>query len=236
MLLVCIDILSLCLIITVFALLQAATRKRKWKRRPPQIFFIADTHFDSRKNSRLRRFRSVRNMNGVMCIRWNRTVAPQDTVYFLGDFANHRTKIWWNRLNGRKIHIRGNHDRGRGCHLDFVTFGGIQFYLVHNYRHVPKAYQGWVIHGHSHHAPFVNAKEQRICVCANRIAYKPINASAILKRVAKVDTSSANSIDKEKSTPQSKYLKSCKYTYCSYCNSSVSKYAKKCPGCNASVN
>jgi len=194
-LVICIAILSFCLILTIFALLQTATRKRKWKRRPSQIFFIADTHFDSRKNSRLRHFHSVRDMNWLIRIRWNRTVAPQDTVYFLGDFANHRTKLWWSRLNGRKIHVRGNHDRGRGRPLDFISFGGIQFYLVHNYHHVPSAYQGWVIHGHSHNAPFFNAKERRICVCANKIGYKPINSKTILKRVAKIEPSVISGIN-----------------------------------------
>jgi calcineurin-like phosphoesterase family protein len=53
-------------------------------------------------------------MNEQMVLEWNATIAPEDTVYILGDVAflpaDKAVKIM-RRLNGTKILVEGNHDR-----------------------------------------------------------------------------------------------------------------------------
>jgi calcineurin-like phosphoesterase family protein len=53
-------------------------------------------------------------MNEQMVLEWNETIAPEDTVYILGDVAflpaDKAVKIM-RRLNGTKILVEGNHDR-----------------------------------------------------------------------------------------------------------------------------
>jgi calcineurin-like phosphoesterase family protein len=60
-------------------------------------------------------------MDETMIERWNAKVQPQDTVYHLGDVVINKKYLHLvERLNGRKILIRGNHD----------IFGDEQYYLA----------------------------------------------------------------------------------------------------------
>lgn len=81
------------------------------------IWFTSDTHFYHFNVIGYcdRPFRTVEEMNEIMAKKWNEVVAPEDTVYFLGDFslAIRPVELYTNRLNGRKIMIMGNHD---WCH------------------------------------------------------------------------------------------------------------------------
>lgn len=82
------------------------------------IWFTSDHHFGHEAIIRhcRRPFRDVENMNTEMTWRWNVTVAPNDTVYYLGDFSLERPEEWGKivyRLNGRKLLVPGNHDRVR---------------------------------------------------------------------------------------------------------------------------
>ena len=57
--------------------------------------------------------RSVERMNADLILRWNDRVAPDDTVYHLGDFAFGKPEQWQEvltQLRGHKILIIGNHD------------------------------------------------------------------------------------------------------------------------------
>lgn len=52
-------------------------------------------------------------MNETIIQNWNNTVSPDDTVYFLGDFAfcgNGKKRAVLRELNGNKIMVWGNHD------------------------------------------------------------------------------------------------------------------------------
>jgi calcineurin-like phosphoesterase family protein len=64
--------------------------------------------------SRARFNNDVDYMNEQMVAEWNATIAPEDTVYILGDVAflpaDKAVKIM-RRLNGTKILVEGNHDR-----------------------------------------------------------------------------------------------------------------------------
>lgn len=59
-------------------------------------------------------FLTVQTMNNTFIEKWNRSIQPNDTVYYLGDFAmpcniDECSKLL-KKLNGYKILIRGNHD------------------------------------------------------------------------------------------------------------------------------
>ncbi|HUS89517.1 MAG TPA: hypothetical protein VMW91_09155 [Desulfosporosinus sp.] len=51
-------------------------------------------------------------MDEIIINKWNEVVSPEDIVYHLGDFAfrSKNTYSCFNRLNGTKILIFGNHD------------------------------------------------------------------------------------------------------------------------------
>lgn len=80
------------------------------------LFFTSDHHFGHRNIIRYakRPFSSVEEMNEVMIERWNAKVQPQDSVFYLGDFALCPPKETENilaQLNGRICLIKGNHER-----------------------------------------------------------------------------------------------------------------------------
>lgn len=86
------------------------------------IWFVSDSHFNHDNIIRLSRrpAENVTDMNELMIQRWNEAVKDDDTVYHLGDFAyppkneHHMTfDEIGARLKGKKILIRGNHDRER---------------------------------------------------------------------------------------------------------------------------
>ena len=76
------------------------------------IFFTGCTHFGYANIIKLagRPFASVDEMNEVLIERWNSVVETGDIVYHLGDFSWKNPVPYWNRLNGRKHLILGNHD------------------------------------------------------------------------------------------------------------------------------
>ncbi len=60
----------------------------------------------------LRSFNDVTHMNEFIVMQHNRVVQPADRVYFLGDFCFHRRDLYiLSRMNGRKVLIKGNHDK-----------------------------------------------------------------------------------------------------------------------------
>jgi calcineurin-like phosphoesterase family protein len=80
------------------------------------VWFTADTHFGHAGALSLYRrpFASVAAMNVAMVERWNQTVAPDDDVWHLGDFALRTTQEaaadLLRGLHGRKHLIIGNND------------------------------------------------------------------------------------------------------------------------------
>ena len=121
-------------------------------------WLISDTHFNHEMLIRegFRNFESVEEMNERIVNNWNDTVSPQDTVYFLGDFAfGKEGNKWLSLLNGNIIIIRGNHDSGSLSKITAIetTFEGHKLLLLHNPRHAD-----WfpahdiIIHGHVHKA------------------------------------------------------------------------------------
>jgi calcineurin-like phosphoesterase family protein len=80
-------------------------------------WFTSDHHFGHLNIIKYceRPFDSLADMNAAMQGAWNGVVEPDDTVYYLGDFAMQPRLVTeiLPRLKGSKILIAGNHDR---CH------------------------------------------------------------------------------------------------------------------------
>jgi calcineurin-like phosphoesterase family protein len=77
------------------------------------IYFTSDTHFGHAKVIQYsnRPFSNVEEMDETLIANWNNRVSATDTIYHLGDFSFSRTPAkYFDRLNGNKILIRGNHD------------------------------------------------------------------------------------------------------------------------------
>lgn len=83
-----------------------------------KTFVTSDTHFGHTNIIKFcqRPFKSVEVMNEAMIERWNKVISPEDTVYFLGDFAMGPMATddfilkTLKALNGKKSVIIGNHD------------------------------------------------------------------------------------------------------------------------------
>lgn len=86
-------------------------------------YYTADTHFGhklmiSDRIDRPRPFASTGEMDEALIRGWNAVVKPDDLVYHLGDFAfglhdKARVRSIFERLQGRKVLILGNHDYGK---------------------------------------------------------------------------------------------------------------------------
>lgn len=79
-------------------------------------YYISDTHFGHFNIIRYdnRPFENTDVMDNALTENWNKVVANDDTVYILGDFSWHseeKTLGILDALNGKKILIKGNHDR-----------------------------------------------------------------------------------------------------------------------------
>jgi calcineurin-like phosphoesterase family protein len=82
----------------------------------PEVWYSSDHHFGHARIIELcdRPFRDVEHMDEELIARHNAMVAPEDTVWFLGDVALGKireTLPLVSRMNGRKILVAGNHDR-----------------------------------------------------------------------------------------------------------------------------
>lgn len=101
-------------------------------------FFISDSHFYHDKIIRFagRPFRNVEQMNNAMVENWNRRVGQHDTVYHLGDIgffrSAQRMQDTVSALNGRKILIKGNHDKFTNTQYKMAGFEEVHKY---NYRY-----------------------------------------------------------------------------------------------------
>lgn len=110
-------------------------------------FFTSDLHLGHARviDYCKRPFRSVWEMDAELIRRWNARVAPNDTVFVLGDFAlgpKERLREYVQQLHGALVLIRGNHDRNA------VHYKDAGFTYVHNsLLYMPNnAFDVWMSH------------------------------------------------------------------------------------------
>lgn len=127
------------------------------------IFVTADQHFDHANivSHTNRPFENVQEMNEALLNNWNSVVKPKDLVYVVGDFAWRNHGKWINVTNGKKILIRGTHDKMnqamlcqfRAIHdLLQTSINGQEVVFCH---YAMKTWRGsyrgaWHLYGHSH--------------------------------------------------------------------------------------
>ncbi|WAI01381.1 metallophosphoesterase family protein [Methanogenium organophilum] len=161
----------------------------------PETFLTADLHLGHRDAIRYycRPFlpEDSTTMDRVLISNWNHTVGPEDHVIFAGDFTykadGEQTDAYRSMLNGTITWIEGNHDT---CLRDTVashtlTADGHSFLVVHNPKHVPATYRGWVIHGHTHNArlsdyPFISFTNRTVNISTDVTGYRPVPLTEIL--------------------------------------------------------
>jgi calcineurin-like phosphoesterase family protein len=132
-------------------------------------WFVSDTHFGHTNIIRYskRPFAETAEHDETLISNWNRSVAPTDDVYFLGDFifrSKDRAIDIRRRLHGAQFHfIVGNHDSGARQIRDtfawydtvkMVEVNGQKIWLSHYAHRVwDRSHHGvWHLYGHSHHS------------------------------------------------------------------------------------
>jgi len=72
-------------------------------------------------------------MDEALIANWNSKVKVDDTVYFLGDLTfQSKVEKYLSRLNGYIVWIKGNHDKKSILKKAVISYGGIDWELVHN--------------------------------------------------------------------------------------------------------
>ena len=160
------------------------------------IFLISDTHFGhtnilsflKKDGTKLRHFNSVEEMDETLINNWNSVVSKEDKVYHLGDvnFCSFtKLKEIFDRLNGTKVLIKGNHDDKLTLNQFSQLFKDVRAYhILDKYilSHIPihpESLYRWKanIHGHLHNN--IIDDPRYINVSVERINYTPISFEEI---------------------------------------------------------
>jgi len=159
------------------------------------VWFTADTHFGHAGaiGHWGRPYISVDAMDAALIENWNRTVAPGDTVWHLGDFAlRHdvpRMEAILKALHGSKHLIAGNNDgpptRGLkgwasvGDYAELAVEDGTRLVLGHYaFRTWNRMYKGaWNLHGHSHGA--LKGMTRQVDVGVDVWSFRPVDFATI---------------------------------------------------------
>lgn len=163
-------------------------------------YFISDTHFTHKnflsftddEGNLVRPFKSVEEMDELMIENWNKRVRAVDRIYHLGDVCIHRRALKiLERLNGKKVLIRGNHDifklKDYTLYFEDIRSYKVMPGLGFIFSHIPIHTNGlkgrWVanIHGHLHQNKLEDARYLNICV--ENTDYAPLTLEEIITKV-----------------------------------------------------
>ncbi len=168
-------------------------------------FFISDTHFYHDKIIRYanRPFKNELEMNEVLIKNWNKRVKDDDTVYHLGDVGFFRSaqqmQDLMSELNGRKVLIKGNHDKFTKTQYKMAGFEAVT--NIYNYpvyksddleewvdqwftlTHKPMVLypEGIVLCGHIHQQFYYQGNNLNMSV--EMWGYQPVTVKEILSRI-----------------------------------------------------
>ena len=167
------------------------------------IYFISDTHFHHSNIIKYcnRPFKDINEMNETIISNRNSSITKDDIVYHLGDFClsnDDEIKSIFNRLNGNKILIRGNHDRKPVKFYENIGFEVLTHALIvlDEYKlmlsHVPlpdvKIKDGYInLHGHIHNKkisddyPKNYSENRHINLSVDSTDFKPVSLGEINK-------------------------------------------------------
>jgi calcineurin-like phosphoesterase family protein len=128
---------------------------------------------------------------------WNSVVGKDDLVLYVGDFCDGDTsdlEAINALLNGRKILIKGNHDRlGDECYrcafedvVKELRIDDLNIRLIHIKEEVGERLPGErLIYGHEHRSMEGGPKTTRdsVCVCAKWHDWKPISLAEAIRKM-----------------------------------------------------
>ena len=130
-------------------------------------FFTADEHYNHKNIIKYcnRPFESIEEMNTTIVERHNEIVGYSDLVIHAGDFTLDKdwkiAQMFYKRLNGRHIFLKGSHDYwlnsryGREYNPGEIwerTVNGVYIVICHYAMRVwaRSHYNSWMLYGHSH--------------------------------------------------------------------------------------
>lgn len=168
-----------------------------------RIFFSSDTHYFHANIIKYceRPFSTVKEMNDYMINSWNSVISDDDVAFHVGDFSLSRSATSRDvadvidRLKGKKILIRGNHDQyddsfflnaGFKVVVESINLGGVLLvhYPLHEAfaRKVKDSHWGevsHVIHGHTHKkgTPELDA---HFNVAVDRHEFAPVSSTSAI--------------------------------------------------------
>lgn len=133
-----------------------------------------------------RPFRSVDEMDDMLCERWRLSVGPDDVVVCLGDVGTWPSLTRLQGLPGRKVLVFGNHDRSaKGFDVvcgSVYSHGEPPLVLTHMpLRRVPPACVN--VHGHLH-ARLVTGSTAHVNVSVEQLDYRPRRLTDIRRLAA----------------------------------------------------
>ena len=165
-------------------------------------WIVSDTHFGHKgvtqflkaDGTKVRPWDNPDEMDEDMVRMWNELIAPNDRVYHLGDVViNRRCLPILDRLNGKKVLIRGNHDI---FHLDEYTryFEDIRGYNILSKERIimshipvhPSQLERWKANVHGHLHTNVLDDPRYINVCVEQTDFKPVLLEEVLDKVSKL--------------------------------------------------
>lgn len=169
----------------------------------PATWLISDTHFGhkgvteflrSDNKTPLRPWDDVQEMDEALVKNWNSVVGDKDRVYHLGDVVINRKALKiLDRLKGRKVLIKGNHDIFKlkdytPYFEDIRAYQKLDSFILSHIPLHPSSIARWAsgnIHGHLHSNVVLDDKgnpdKRYINVSVEQINYTPISFDEIRK-------------------------------------------------------
>lgn len=186
-------------------------------------WFTSDWHYSHKNIIKYcnRPFSTIEEMNDALVINWLRSVKPNDTVYFLGDFIFSVDKETIGQvitsMRAKEVHfIAGNHD----VHLraatreKFTTYsdykeitvndstvpGGIQHIVLSHYPMLSwnKSFYGsWMLHGHCHGNLGEDPNALRVDVGVDCWGFKPVSYEQLKEKMRQKNPKMAEHLHKD---------------------------------------
>lgn len=183
-----------------------------------RIWITSDLHIGHNRDFiyKDRGFETVKQHDDALVENWNRLVETDDVVYILGDvMMKHNLQDGdfsyglsiLEKLNGRLIIIRGNHDsegkieRYKSCHnvvsagdaalyLNYPAQGSYHFYLTHyptlvSHKKLKPVKTALLnLYGHTHQTEhFYEGHPYMYCVCLDAHELKPVLLDDIIEEI-----------------------------------------------------
>ena len=155
------------------------------------IWLIADTHFGHTKlcEDWQRPFdyeeRIIKN--------WNNQVKDEDTIIILGDISWSGKLDVFNQLKGKKVLVRGNHDKkGIDAYLNYFNFvcdkvsmRYMGFTIVFSHKPLDDFKEDVNIFGHLHNFHPYELKKGQFCISLENMGYTVFSLPSIIGKTVK---------------------------------------------------